>query len=304
MSLLCPKYHSNTLQVTVYNFTCKAYEELVYTAAGDEYMQPKVIKNMKFVGHSLSSITNFTRELSNILKVLENLTFDKEKKNMAEGFLTKLTSIKFRLPLCLLQDLLTLLSYFSKMLQKDQCTLADYYNSKEKLVHILENLKLERQLDPLTSKSLPNYKNLLQIDTSEIVVIPPTHGTRSQTRAAATASVISNSLIKDHQDFLQSLTKCINERLSDTHITQYQEIRAAAILLNDLCESFIDSVDKLVCCGICGGVYKSSSLRDHHRKTHEGKSLVEQIFSFSGFQTEKGPPLFHDLKKTIASAQH
>ena len=281
------------------NFTGKAYEGLVYSAAGDKYMQPKVIKDMKFVGHCLSSITNFTREFTNILKVLEILTSDEEKKDMAEGFLTKLTSIKFRSSLCLLQDLLTLLSYFSKMFQKDQCTLADYYNSKEKLVHILENLKLKLQLDPLTSKSLPNYNNLLNMETSEIVVIPPTHGTRSQTRVAT--SIIGNNLIKNHQDFLQSLTKSVKERFSDTFINQHQEIRAAAILLNDLCESFIDNVDKLVFCGICGGVYKSSSLRMHHQKIHEGKSLIEQCFSLSSFQTEKGPPFFHDLKKMLDS---
>ena len=69
--------------------------------------------------------------------------------------------------------------------------------------------------------------------------------------------------------------------------------------MNDLCESFIDATDKLVFCGICGGLYKSLSLRSHHYKVHEGKSLIEQCFDLSSFVTEKGPPIFHDLKKVL-----
>ena len=91
----------------------------------------------------------------------------------------------------------------------------------------------------------------------------------------------------------------MKERFSENSLPQHKEIRAAAILMNDLCESFIDATDKLVFCGICGGLYKSLSLRSHHYKVHEGKSLIEQCFDLSSFVTEKGPPIFHDLKKFL-----
>ena len=69
--------------------------------------------------------------------------------------------------------------------------------------------------------------------------------------------------------------------------------------MNDLCESLIDASDELVVWGIYGGLYKSLSLRSHHYKVHEGKSLIEQCFDLSSFVTEKGPPIFHDLKKVL-----
>ena len=260
-------------------------------------MQPRVMKDIKFIGHSLKSITNFTREYPRILKVLEGLTLDKEKMDIAEGFLTTVTAIEFRLSLCFLQDILTLLSYFSKMMQVDQCTLADYYNTKEKLIHVLQNLKLNLELTPLAALAFPNYSNLLNMDVSEFVVIPQTRITRYSNKPDAAS--ITQSLVKKHQTFLETLTKAIKERFSPTYIPQHDEIRSAAILLNDLCESFIDSTDKLVFCGICGGLYKSLSLRSHHLKVHEGKSLIEQSFDLSSFKTEKGPPIFRNLKKVV-----
>ena len=190
------------------------------------------------------------------------------------------------------------------MLQKDQCTLADYYNSKEKLVYLLENLELKRELSTTSSQALPNYSNLLNLNPTEIVVIPRQQTTRSQARATAEASksdLISENLLKKHQSFLQSLTKSVKQRFSDQTIPQHNEIRAAAILFNDLCDSFIDDQDKLIFCGVCGGMFTSGFLPKHHRKNHQGMSLTEQSFTLTDFKTEKGPPMFHDLKNVLKS---
>ena len=93
------------------------------TVAEGNFLQPKPIKEIKFVGHSLTSITNFTGEYCQLLGALEVLTLDDKKKDEADGFLAKLTEPQFVLTISLVQDILTLLTRFSKKFQQDQATI-------------------------------------------------------------------------------------------------------------------------------------------------------------------------------------
>ena len=86
---------------------------------------------MKFVGHTLKSITNFSQQYMEYLASLQNLTSDDDKRDEAEGFLKKITSPELLLTLSLIQDILALLTNFSKEYQRDGATLADYYNNSE-----------------------------------------------------------------------------------------------------------------------------------------------------------------------------
>ena len=45
----------------------KAYESLVEVADGEKFLQPKKLKDMKFVSHSLRAIVSFTLEYDRIL---------------------------------------------------------------------------------------------------------------------------------------------------------------------------------------------------------------------------------------------
>ena len=75
------------------------------------------------MGHSLTASTSFTYEYVHLLAALEVLTEDEKKKGEAEGFLTKLTDPQFFLTISLVQDILTLLTLFSKKFQNDEATI-------------------------------------------------------------------------------------------------------------------------------------------------------------------------------------
>lgn len=83
------------------------------------------IKEMKFVGHSLKSITHFIREFSTTLVSLQDQTSDPKKKDKAEVYYISLNShpsTSVTQSEHLLQEVLTLLSSFSKPTQQDEVT--------------------------------------------------------------------------------------------------------------------------------------------------------------------------------------
>jgi hypothetical protein len=211
------------------------------------------------------------------------LTDDPEKKEEAEGFLAKLTDPEFYLTLTFLQDVLTLLTQFSKLYQKDSGCLHDYYNNTHKLLHILENLSIKRELSSVTKEAFPNYSHVLN-DTESTIIIPPRQ-TRSSNRQFN--FIYPETLLKKHNDFLRLLHESIKARFSYPSLVQSSEIRQAALLLNDLSSKFIDKQEALVFCGHCSNIFTQESVRKHHYRKHEGKSLRISSFPLADFVTEK-----------------
>ena len=250
---------------------------------GRKMLQPKIVKDMKFVGHSLNSITNFTIEYSTILATLQELTSDVKKKDEAEGYLSKITSLEFRASLCLLQDVLSVISWFSKNFQRDQLSISDYFNNKNRLVHLLKNLKLKLDLDEDTAMALPNYAEILQ---NPSLLVIPTRTTRSS-RSAVSVIRGNEGLVKKHVDFIERLEKAVKNRFSSQFLKQNDELEQAACLLNDLCSEFVDLRDELVFCGTCGNIFQSSHLEKHHYKNHKGRDLKVSKFKLASFICEK-----------------
>ena len=162
--------------------------------AGKAILQPRPLKDMKFVGHTLKSITNFSQQYVECLASLQNPTNDDDKRDEAEGFLKKITSPEFLLTLSLIQDILALLTNFSKEYQRDGATLADYYNNSEKLKFIFKNIDLNIPFTHQTVQALPNYFEKLY-DQNPLVV-PATHDLRKRVAPGVTLTV---SVVSPHQ---------------------------------------------------------------------------------------------------------
>ena len=71
--------------------------------------------------------------------------------------MTKITDPIFVLSLKLMQDLLVILTRFSKIFQQDNSKIQDYYNTAKKLVYVLDNISIKRVPDTVTLDALPNY---------------------------------------------------------------------------------------------------------------------------------------------------
>ena len=71
--------------------------------------------------------------------------------------MTKITDSIFVLSLKLMQDLLVILTRFSKIFQQDNSKIQDYYNTAKKLVYVLDNISIKRVPDTVTLDALPNY---------------------------------------------------------------------------------------------------------------------------------------------------
>ena len=270
----------------VIHMTGKAYESLVEVADGEKFLQPKKLKDMKFVSHSLSAIVSFTLEYDRILHALQNLTSDEKKADEAQGYISQLTDPSFTLTLFFLKDVLTLLSHFSKLYQIDDSTVADYYNNTERLLHCLRNLEISSE-DPCKDSldALPSYFERLKSNSSFIV---PSRNLRSYYQSTNSQEDVTNSIVKVHASVVKQLEQSIKMRFSSVYVPQADLIKDIALILNDLAGEFIDETVVLSFCGHCGVLKDMDKMRKHHKIAHEGLSLKTARFSLCSYTTEKG----------------
>ena len=269
----------------VKHITGKAYESLVEVADGEKFLQPKKLKDMKFVSHSLSAIVSFTLEYDRILHALQNLTSDEKKADEAQGYISQLTDPSFTLTLFFLKDILTLLSHFSKLYQIDDSNVADYYNNTERLLHCLRNLEISTDPSKDSLDALPSYFQRLKSNSSLIV---PSRNLRSHYQSTNSQESVINSIVKVHESVVKQLEQSIKTRFSSCYVPQADLIRDIALLLNDLAGTFIDKSVVLSFCGHCGVLKDKDKMRKHHQIAHEGMSLKTARFSLSSYMTEKG----------------
>ena len=221
----------------VNHITGKAYESLVEVADGEKFLQPKKLKDMKFVSHSLRAIVSFTLEYDRILHALQNLTSDEKKADEAQGYISQLTDPSFTLTLFFLKDILTLLSHFSKLYQIDDSTVADYYNNTERLLHCLRNLEISTDPCKDSLDALPSYFHRLKSDSPLIV---PSRNLRSYYQSTNSQENVTNSIVKVHASVVKQLEQSIKTRFSSVYVPQADLIKDIALILNDLSETFID----------------------------------------------------------------
>ena len=145
--------------------------------------------------------------------------------------MTKITDPIFVLSLKLMQDLLVILTRFSKIFQQDNTTIQDYYNTAKKLVFVLDNISIKRVPDTVTLDALPNY--FLRLNSEVPLMISSTRETRSSHNIQLE---FSDSLLKKHDKMIRELKESVEARFSDMYTKQFEMQQSAAKLLNDLCD--------------------------------------------------------------------
>ena len=269
--------------VAAFMNTGKSYAALYEVTDGD-FRQPKNVKDMKFVGHSLDAFVNFSTEYTSTLQALEILTSDEKKRVEAEGYMTKITDPIFVLSLKLMQDLLVILTRFSKIFQQDNTTIQDYYNTAKKLVFVLDNISIKRVPDTVTLDALPNY--FLRLNSEVPLMISSTRETRSSHNIQLE---FSDSLLKKHDKMIRELKESVEARFSDMYTKQFEMQQSAAKLLNDLCDDFVDKEPDPTFCGYCGKLIRQrEGVSQHHQNYHEGLPISTGKLNISTYCTEKG----------------
>ena len=284
----------------------KTYEALVQVhknleadGSTSKFYQPKPIKEMKFVSHSLNSITSFITEyhktrqaLTHLQTVSPNLTGTaaakaQQKASQAEGYLHKIDDPMFLLNMYFVKDLLILLTKFSKSLQRLDLHINDYFNDHRKLLQLLEKMNLgyegistHRNPDLVTDETkdmLPSYISYLR--TLEAVQAVPREG-RTRSTAAPVSSCKWNPTIRSHHVTIRNIIVQILERINSTSMMKSLDlINSGSKLLNDLSCEFRD-MDETVSCGQCGKCLPLKSLEKHHKKAH-GPSMKMEMIKYS-----------------------
>ena len=262
-------------------FSGKTYEhfvEVARTVDSKVFYQPRPIKDMRFVGHSLTSFNNFHNEYQNHLAALERLTGDSDHSASATGYLTKLTKRQFVLNYQFLRDILILMTHFSKHLQRDCTTVADWYNSSCKLVYLLKNADIK------SSQLFQNYNGVKAADEFNID-IPPVRETRSTLREYLASDKEAESPEGDDKYIrvLGWLASNLEARFS-VDKDQAQPIKDIAGVLNDLCSDFLKENEKFMLCGHCGKVVNDQTSTKHHMKVHPRLQLARTQVECDGLE--------------------
>ena len=272
----------------------KAYEALVSVHQIEEdgkvskVYQPKQIKDMKFVSHSLNSLTNFIREynqtcqaLTLMTKIPDNLTGTsldkaKEKACKAEGYYRIITSTSFLLNMYFLKDALILLTKFSKELQKKNLLVSDFYNNLKKLMHCLNEINFdETNVSDAAKELFPSYLDYLET-VSNIGELPPEGRTRSCSSSVLVPSTMV-SVRKGHQTVMKNLAFKISDRFESGSMMKAEKlISNSAKFLNNLCQKFLSS-DETIACGHCGRWLAEKKFHKHHKKAHGGDVATQVI---------------------------
>jgi hypothetical protein len=260
--------HERSIQLP--KISGKTYEGLVEASETKEILQPRTMKELKFVSHALGSLNNFALELPTYLKTLENLTAEENHAELATSYLHKLTDSRFKLNLSFIRDVLTLLSVFSKTFQLDSISLNDYTNNVALLKACLESIDLDD-----CKKHLPNY--FFQKNCTDDVHIPPVKTLRSFMKKSNESA--SETVLHEYKNIISNIIHSVVKQFEERP-RQAELIAEGSALLNDLCEDFINNVDSIYICAHCSAKIALSSVGKHYKLAHKGKELEQRLITY------------------------
>ena len=263
----------------------KAYEALVEahtsqdkeTGQTTKIYQPKQIKSMKFVGHSLKSVVNLIREQDFIIRAMFTLQKDVKKEPQATSYITLLSSPKFKVTLMFIKDFLICVTRFSYLLQADDQLLNDYLNNFNNLIRGLKSINFgfstsfphKRIEGPITKETTELFSDFITMTYQAFPdVVVSSHATRS-TRIN-NVNIVRKALL-EHQTLIWALSDNLKNRLNK--LKGFELLNSGASFLNSFLSCVKISDDKINACVICGALMPESRVKAHFKRAHSGEPV-------------------------------
>ena len=147
------------------------------------------------------------------------------------------------------------MSVFSKDFQRDNTCLNDYFNNVVLLKKCLQDIDLNN-----CSQQMPNY-DFQKSHDSVGLTIQPVRNLRSYSKQSDSSPL--ETVSREHKliitGLVHSLIKQFRERPKQSEL-----ISEGALLLNDLCDDFVDNVEDILICGHCSSRLKGQSSQKKH----------------------------------------